>query len=115
MTKIRSFSGEFPRKILFPEIQTADPSFEKRLGVMEDESPEEQIEKILLCLLDSEYPYKDIKSAVLAINAIAKKEVKEEKDWTWKPKIWLEVAPGKFFIGERFNEKIYWGSNDYEE
>jgi hypothetical protein len=110
MTKIRSFSGEFQRKLLFPEIQVADPSFEQRLDVTGDDSSEEQIEKILLCLLESEYPYKDLKSAVLAISDLIFKETKKEK--SWKPRVWYEISPGKIVIGEGWSEKVYYGSDD---
>jgi len=109
MTKIRSFSGEFPRKLLFSDPKE-EISFEDKLNPSIEDPVRTQIEEILLCLLDSEFPYKDLESAVLAIEELI--EVKEKP--AWKPKIWYEIHPGKFIIGE--DVWGTWGSpKDYEE
>jgi hypothetical protein len=110
MSKIRSFSGEFPRKMLFPEPLSEELSFEDRLISSVGDSVGTKIKGILLCLLDSEFPYKEIGSAVQALERF----IEEEKIQKWKPKIWYEIHPGKFIIGE--DVWGTWGSpKDYEE
>jgi hypothetical protein len=109
MTKIRSFSGEFQRKLLLAEASQEEISFDDRLTSSVGDTVRANIKEILLCLLNSDFPYKDLNSAVQAIE-----ELVEVEKPVWKPKVWYEIAPGKFIIGDYYKE--IWGrSSDYEE
>lgn len=99
--KIRTFSGEFQRKISFSDPIEEIP-FKKRLSG--EGSISVQIEEILTCLIESEYPYKDLFSAVRAIEDL----IPEEKPPEWKPRIWYEIYPGKIVLG---NREMIWNSS----
>jgi hypothetical protein len=94
--------------MLFPEPLSEELSFEDRLISSVGDSVGIRIKEILLCLLDSEFPYKELGSAVQAIEGL----IETEKP-VWKPKIWYEISPGKFIIGDY---REMWGQPaDYEE
>jgi hypothetical protein len=90
MNKIRSFSGEFPRKIFYPDV-SEPKSFEEELSFQGDESDREKIEKILTYLIESEFPYRDLNGAInMIVNLF------QESKIDWKPSVWCEIEPGKF-------------------